>query len=153
MFLILKHWITSFFTAQDLLIEIQNFLLKIESIIPNIFKKCNISITSILVFSRFSSELNTNILSSSIDYILSTKVFIIFVFQLNRFFFLVLFYPHFNFFFIHFPGIQKFIMPGYCHFYVLCVCFFVYTVYKEEHECKWLNYLEKCSSSTVTNYH
>ena len=63
----------------------QNLLLKIERIIPNFFRKTDASITSILLYGdpSFSAELNTSILNSSIDYILSTKTFIIFVIQLK----------------------------------------------------------------------
>ena len=87
--------------------------LKIERIIPDICRKSDTSITSILLSGNpsFSAELNSTLLNSSIDYILSdrlgstfftktwfvTKLFIIFVFQLNKFTFLVLFYPHFIF--------------------------------------------------------
>ena len=55
--------------------EWQNLLLKIKRIILNIFRKTNTSVTSILFYGGpiFSAELNTNILNSSIDYILSTK--------------------------------------------------------------------------------
>ena len=50
---------------------------KIESIIPDIFRKTDISIISILLYGdpSFSAELNTNILKSSIDYISLTKKF------------------------------------------------------------------------------
>ena len=55
----------------------QKPLLKIERIIHDIFSKTDTSITSTLLFSNpsFSVELNTNIINSSIDYILSTKWF------------------------------------------------------------------------------
>ena len=48
---------------------------KVESIIPNNFRKTDTSITSIILYGdpSFSAELNTNILNLSIDYILSTK--------------------------------------------------------------------------------
>ena len=54
--------------------EMQN-LPKVESIIPNNFRKTGTSITSIILYGdpSFSAELNTNILNLSIDYILSTK--------------------------------------------------------------------------------
>ena len=57
--------------------ERQNLLLKIETIIPDICRKANTSVTSIILHGdpRFSAELNTNILNSSVDYILSTKGF------------------------------------------------------------------------------
>ena len=57
--------------------EKQNLLLKIERIIPDIFRKTDTSITSILLYGdpSFSAELNTNILSLSMDYILCTKRF------------------------------------------------------------------------------
>ena len=57
--------------------ERQNLLLKNERIIHNIWRKTDTSITSILLYgdSSFSAELNTNVLSFSIYYILSTKRF------------------------------------------------------------------------------
>ena len=53
--------------------ERQSVLLKIESIISDIFRKTDTSITSIPLYGdpSFSSKLNTNILNSSTDYILS----------------------------------------------------------------------------------
>ena len=94
--------------------ERQNLLLKIESIISDIFRKTNSSITSTLLYGNpsFWAKLNTNIPNSSIDHILSTKglnllslqrlhsqpnssLFVIL--QLNRFLSFVLFYPHFIF--------------------------------------------------------
>ena len=57
--------------------ERQNLLLKIERIIPDIFRKTDTSITSILLYENpsFSTELYTNTLNSSIDHISSTKRF------------------------------------------------------------------------------
>ena len=57
--------------------ERQNLLLNIERIIPEVFRKTDTSITSILLCGdpSFSAEPNTNILSLSTDYILSTKRF------------------------------------------------------------------------------
>ena len=50
-------------------IERENLLLKIERIIPDIFRKTDTSIISIFLYGdpSFSAELNFNILSSSID--------------------------------------------------------------------------------------
>ena len=55
----------------------QNLLLKIEMIIPDISRKTDTSIRSILLYCdrSFSAEVNTNILSLSIDCILSKKKF------------------------------------------------------------------------------
>ena len=57
--------------------ERQNFLLKSERIVPDILRKADTSITPILLYGdrSFSAEFNTNILSSSIDHISSTKRF------------------------------------------------------------------------------
>ena len=58
--------------------ERQSLLLKIEAIIPEtFFRKTDPSITSTLLSGdpSFSAEFNTNILNSSIDYILPTKRF------------------------------------------------------------------------------
>ena len=57
--------------------ERQNLLLKVERIIPNIYRKSDTIITSIRLSGdqSFSSELNSDILNSSIDYILSTQKF------------------------------------------------------------------------------
>ena len=65
--------------------ERQNFLFKIEGINPDIFRKTDTSITSILLCGapRFSAELSTNILNSSVDYILSTKRFELALFRLD----------------------------------------------------------------------
>ena len=55
----------------------QNLLLKIEMIIPDISRKPDTSITSILLYGgpSFSAEVNTNILNLFIDYTLSIKSF------------------------------------------------------------------------------
>ena len=55
----------------------QKPLLKIESIFPNIFRKADTSITSVLLYCypSFSAELKTNMFNSSIDYILYAKRF------------------------------------------------------------------------------
>ena len=55
----------------------RNLLLKIEMIIPDISRKSDTSIRSILLYCdpSFSAEVNTNILNLSIDCILSTKSF------------------------------------------------------------------------------
>ena len=57
--------------------ERKSLLLNIEKIIPDISRKTDTSITSILFYGdpSFSAELNTNMLNLSIDYILSTKKF------------------------------------------------------------------------------
>ena len=57
--------------------EKQNLLLKIETSIPGIFRKAGTSVTSIIFYGNpnFLAELNTNILNSSIDYILTAKSF------------------------------------------------------------------------------
>ena len=54
--------------------ERQKILLKIKRIIPDILRKTDTSITSILQYGdpSFSAELNTNILSLSVEYTLST---------------------------------------------------------------------------------
>ena len=72
---IVKTWL--FLHCPRFTNESQYLLLRIEKIIPDIFRKTNSSITSILLYDGpiFSAELNTNILNSSTDYILSSKRF------------------------------------------------------------------------------
>ena len=67
--------------------EGKNLLLKIERIIPDIFRKTDTSITSIILYGNpsISAEVNTHILKSSIDYILSTKRFESALFTETRF--------------------------------------------------------------------
>ena len=106
---ILKQGIT-FLHCPRFTNERQNFLLMIERIITIIFRKTDAIITSIPLYGdqSFSAELNTSILTSSIYYILSTRrfgsalftetcfetyIFIISLFQLNRFLLFLLFYP------------------------------------------------------------
>ena len=66
-----------FFLCPRFTNEWQNLLLKIERIIPGIFRKTDISITSIPLYGdqSFSAELNTDLLTLSIDFILFTKMF------------------------------------------------------------------------------
>ena len=93
MVLISKHWITSFSTAQDLL---KDKTYKIENVIPDIFRKTDTSISSVLYGDpSFSAERNTNILNSSRDYILSTKM--VWIYSLYRNMILNLNLPNFCF--------------------------------------------------------
>ena len=57
--------------------ESQNLLLKIKGIIPDVYRKTDASIISILLYGdrSFLAELTTNILNLSIDYTLSTERF------------------------------------------------------------------------------
>ena len=55
----------------------KTFCLRFERIIPGIFRKTDISITSIPLYGdqSFSAELNTDLFTLSIDFILFTKMF------------------------------------------------------------------------------
>ena len=127
--------------------ERQNILLKIEWIIPEILRKTNTNITSILLYGdpSFSAELNTNILNLSIDYIVSTQrfestlfteswfisyIFKILVSQLTRFALFVLFYLHFIFVrFLVSSRYLKFLLYLAIVVFTFYVSVFVYIVY------------------------
>ena len=95
--LISQHRVTSFSRFKN---ERKNLLLIIEGIIPNIFIGTDTSIKQILLMAissgyiLFTKSFETTFFTGTL---FVTYILIIFVFKLIRFFFFVLFYPHFIF--------------------------------------------------------